>query len=111
MKALDKANLVIETFPHGRFRHNDGSERPNMVYLDCDFAARQKWLSDDEEALLRMLGAINIFAVEGGFMGEPLEYTDNLNTACAGVGVFKLFDDEENKEILPIPVIEVLELV
>lgn len=102
MTSQQKAQLVIDTFPKGRFSHHQ-QDNPGIAYLDCDFVGRRIWLSSDEEALLRMLGAINVFAVTGGFMGQPLKQLEDLNYACCGQGTFRFYDDPSAEDTLPVP--------
>ncbi len=99
MNKLAKATLVAETFPHREWRIVSDEE---TYQLEVDFSSRGNWLSSDEEELLRLMGARNIFAVTGGWDGEPLVETGELNTAMCGCGLF-CFEDDEDRETFPIP--------
>lgn len=90
MTAKEKAKLFISQFP------DSGWELGKYYYEDLtvNFAKRQDWLSNEEETLLRKLNAVNIAAYTGGWgKNNPIKYTDNLNTACCGIGSFKFEDD------------------
>lgn len=93
MKAIEKAQLFNDTFKSGSIVIE------KFYQLEIDFSSINRWLTNEEETFLQMLGAVNVFSIN--LMDGA--YTDNLNTACAGVGCFK-FDDDDEKETFPIPV-------
>ena len=123
MTAIEKAEFFIEcakdmryTCEFGTFKSFFSHDKPvwkvvngEEYQLEIDFKFAGRWLTSEEEILLKMLGAVNVFAYTGGVMGEPLTYTNNLNSACCWCGCFK-FEDDEEKETFPLPSL-VLEMV
>ena len=88
MTANQKATFFIQSFRERGWLKID--DQP--YHIEVDFKLRNDWLSDEEEALLRKLGAVNVFAYSG-WSEVDLKYTDNLNASCCGSGCFKFTDD------------------
>lgn len=89
MTATEKALFFIQSFPESGWIKVDNQP----YHIEVDFELRNDWLSNEEETLLRKLGAVNMFGYEYDFMSKTYSYNDNLNTACAGTGCFKFTDD------------------
>lgn len=62
MTKIEKARLFIDTFKWGEI-----SRDVSYVQLTLSFSEKGRWLTDDEKLLLQMLGAVNVYAVKGGF--------------------------------------------
>lgn len=89
MTAKQKIAFLVQILPNAV-----KSELSNGVpTLEIDFAKQNDWLSEEDEMWLRLYDATNIFAYSPAFGGESEEYTDELNTACCGVGVYIFNDD------------------
>lgn len=93
MTAKEKVFYFNQLFPSSSI-----SNVNDIPAIEIDFHKRNAWLSETEEAFLRLFEGINIFAYEGGWGDNPYIYTDNLNTASCGVGIFIFDDDEETEE-------------
>jgi hypothetical protein len=101
MTALQKAQLYADTFPKGVCVVNKSEYQ-----LDINFNRLNRWLTKDEESLLTLLGAFNVFAFNGGWGNTPLTYTGNLNTCCGGSGWYCFEDDETESLPIPLPELE-----
>jgi hypothetical protein len=98
MKANEKAFFFCELFKD----HVSLDKSRKEYRVEIEFAKRGNWLTEEEEMFLRLFEAQNIFATEG--WGKNMKYTDELNSAVCGDGVF-IFEDDEDKIITDTSVI------
>ena len=104
---MKRWELFVETFKSQYVRaYTSLDPIISLIYVDVDFEKRGNWLTREEEELLKLLGAVNVFyerqQQQWGDIISPSK--DKLNHACCGVGTFFFEEDyEENDNFLPIP--------